>query len=266
MAEAMRLLVIAPAAIDGASLREQVEERAGNRPVEVHLVAPAVTESKLKATLGDSDDAVDDAQSRLEASIEGLRSESVAASGVVGDADPMVATEDALRTFPADEILIVTHRGGEAEWFERDLFDRAAERFQPPIAHVELGAGDGTGGMAETEHAGAGVSGDAPAEGELVLSQNLPPFSARDLLGIGVAIVGTLVLVLLAANVADHSNTGVAAARVLIATALILINLAHVVGLLFFNSLRYRGGGRSLFANVSLFGTPIAIVVSALIR
>jgi hypothetical protein len=265
MPKPRRLLVVAPASVDGSALRGEVERRAGDGPAEVHLVTPAVTDSKLKQAFGDVDHAIDDAEQRLEDSLQGLRSRRVAASGAVGDSDPLVATEDALGTFPADEVLIVTHPGNEADWFERDLFERAAERVEPPVIHVQLGGGNGGGQLAEVERSGAGVPRDEPGEHEVELSPNLPPFSIRDILGIVVAVVGTIILALLAANVADHSNTATAAARTLIAIAFALINLAHVVGLVFFNSQRYRGPGRALFGNLSLFGTPIAIVVSLLI-
>jgi hypothetical protein len=264
MAEPRRLLVVSPPAVDGSALREEVERRAGEQRAEVLLVAPAVIESRIKHALGDVDDSVDDARERLERSVQGLRSERIAASGTVGDADPLVATEDALGTFPADEVLIVTRDGERAEWFEEDLFERATERFEPPVIHVEL-RGENGGGLAEVERSGPGVPRDEPESGEVELSPNLPPFSARDILGIVVAIVGTIVLAILAANVADHHGSSTAAARTLIAIGFALINLAHVVGLVFFNSQRYRGPGREIFGNISLFGTPIAILVSLLI-
>jgi hypothetical protein len=261
---AKRLLVISPAAVDGSALRAEIERRTGDGEAEVRLVSPAVTESRVKHAFGDVDDAIDDAQRRLDQTVEGLGGGGVSASATIGDADPLVATEDALGTFPADEVLVVTHREEEAEWFEEDLFERAAERFEPPIVHVEL-AGNGARGLAETERSEAGISRDEPGPDEVELSPNLPPFSKRDLLSIAVAIVGTIVLALLAANVGDDSNSATAAARILIAIGFALVNLAHVVGLVFFNSQEYRGPGRELFGNLSLFGTPAAIVVSALI-
>jgi hypothetical protein len=257
-----RLLVIAPTGLEGHALRDEIEGRSDGGSVEVRVVFPAVTQSKVKAVMGDVDDAIGDAQDRLEESMAGLRSDRISASAKVGDTDPMVAVEDELNLFPADEVLIVTHDEAEADWFEEDLYERVAERTEPPVTHVELkGGGDG---LVETEHSSPGVP-RKEGEDELELSPNLPPFSARDLLGIGVAIVGTLTLVILAAQVGDHSNTDSAAGRILIATAFILINLAHVIGLVFFNSQGYKGFGRSLFANLSLIGTPIAIVVSLLI-
>jgi hypothetical protein len=264
MARALRLLVIAPAAVDGRALREQIERRSGERPAEVRLVAPAVTESRIQHAFGDVDDAISEAQERLAESARGLRGGRIDASTRIGDSDPLIAAEDALGTFPADEILIVTHRGEEAEWFERDLFERAAERLVPPIAHVEL-EGNGRGELSEVEHAGRGVPRQGPDEQEVILSRNLPPFSPRNLAGIVVAIVGTVVLAILAANPPGGTDSFGGAARILIAMAFALINLAHVVGLVLFNSQRYRGAGESLFGNLSLFGTPLAIVVSLLI-
>jgi hypothetical protein len=258
-----RFLVLTPVATDGNRLRDEIERRTSGEPVEVHLVAPAAPDSKLKATLGDVDGAIGDAEARLNEALAGLRSDRVAASGVVGDADPLIAAEDALGTFPADEILIVTHPEAEAEWFEEDLFDRAAERFEPPVTHVELTT-NGGGQLQEVEHAEAGIRRDEPDEDEIVVSPNMPPFSVRDLIGIGVAIVGTGILALLAAVSGNHSNSAEAAVRILIAIAFSLVNIAHVVGLVLFNSQDYRGFGRPLFAKLSLYGTPAAVVVSLL--
>ncbi len=100
---------------------------------------------------------------------------------------------------------------------------------------------------------------------ELRPSRNWPPLSRMDLLGIGVAVLGTLALVLIAAITADRDAGtlgSLSAARILIATAAVLINMAHVVGIFFFESVNYHGVFQRLFAALSLIGTPIAIVVS----
>jgi hypothetical protein len=97
------------------------------------------------------------------------------------------------------------------------------------------------------------------------ISRNWPPFTRTDILGIAVAVVGTLALVLLAAVTADQdagSLGAVSAARILIAIGALLINLAHIVGILFFESVDYHGVFQRFFARLSLIGTPIALVVS----
>ena len=51
-------------------------------------------------------------------------------------------------------------------------------------------------------------------------------------------------------------------ARVLIATVILLINMAHVVGILFFESVDYHGPFQHFIARLSTFGTIGALVVS----
>jgi hypothetical protein len=102
-------------------------------------------------------------------------------------------------------------------------------------------------------------------ENEWRPSRNLPPLTRMDILGIAVAFLGTAALVMIAvisAN-ADEGNYGpVTIARMLIATGALLINMAHVVGIFFFESVDYHGPFQKFFANLSLFGTIGAIVVS----
>jgi hypothetical protein len=106
-------------------------------------------------------------------------------------------------------------------------------------------------------------------EGEWRASRNLPPLSRTDLVGIAIAVVGTAALVLIAAVSlgGDHTNpySWVTIARVLIAIGALLINLAHVVGIFFFESVDYHGPFQRLFARMSMIGTPAAVAVSLLI-
>jgi hypothetical protein len=77
--------------------------------------------------------------------------------------------------------------------------------------------------------------------------------------------VGTLALILLAAGTADSDagvNGVVSVGRILLAIGAALINLAHVVGILFFESVNYHGVFQRFFARMSLIGTPIAVAVS----
>ena len=76
------------------------------------------------------------AQERLEASLGALAEEGVDARGEVGDADPIQAIDDALRTFGADEIIISTHPPGRSNWLEKQVIVRARERYELPITHV----------------------------------------------------------------------------------------------------------------------------------
>jgi hypothetical protein len=96
-------------------------------------------------------------------------------------------------------------------------------------------------------------------------SANMPPLSRDDMFSIAIAALGTAAVIMIAVISAggEHGHYGpVTIARVLIATGVLLINMAHVVGILFFESLDYHGPFQRFFARLSTFGTVGAIVVS----
>jgi hypothetical protein len=55
---------------------------------------------------------------------------------MVGDADPLQAAADALRVFPADELVVATHPEGRSNWLARGVVERARRRFGLPVVHV----------------------------------------------------------------------------------------------------------------------------------
>ena len=58
------------------------------------------------------------------------------ARGEVGDANPLVAIDDALAHFPASAIVIATLPPGQSNWLERGLLDKARARFGVPVTHL----------------------------------------------------------------------------------------------------------------------------------
>jgi GABA permease len=129
-----RVLVVANETVAGRGLRNEVRRRAG-AGAEVLVVSPALN-SQLRHWTSDEDGARAAAQQRLDESLAALAQDGVDASGVVGDADPLQAIEDALRTFEPDEVILSTHPPGRSNWLERDVPARARERFSLPITHV----------------------------------------------------------------------------------------------------------------------------------
>ena len=96
-------------------------------------------------------------------------------------------------------------------------------------------------------------------------SENMPPLSREDMISIAVAALGTVAVIGIAIVSAggEHGDYGpVTIARVLIATVILVINMAHVVGILFFESVDYHGPFQHFIARLSTFGTIGAIVVS----
>lgn len=261
-----RLLVVATDEVSGPELIGDLRGQLGAGPSEVVVISPAVEKSAFHHALGDVDTASREAQRRLQASLEELGRAGIVALGEVGDSDPVVAAEDALRQFDADEVLIVAHAEEQARWFEDGLFERAKSELQPAVRMVLVRRDSDLGPphLAGVEESGPGRKPEPGAEHELELSANLPRFTPGDLAGIVVAVVGTIVVIVLAAT-GPGSDTGGGAAQILIAMGVALINMAHVVGLVLLESVHYRGGWQHFFRNLSLIATPTAIVVNAAI-
>jgi hypothetical protein len=234
--------------------------------VEVRLVVPKVPETRFRDLMGDVDEPAHHAEDVLAASLATLRQAGVRASGQVGDSDPILAAQDALREAPADEVLIFEHGGEVTPWFEDGLFERAQQSLEPPLRMVVIEQdGAGEGHVREVERAGRGTENFA-AEHE-VAEGYFPGLSRGDAAGIVVGIVGTILAVILAAVGAADANTvsGWHAAAVLIAIGIALLNMAHVVGLTLFESVGYRGGFSDFFHRLSLVLTPAAVVANLLI-
>jgi hypothetical protein len=267
----LRLLVVVAETVPSAALEAQVAQRFDHRRNAVHVVSPAISGSPVKRAFGDVDDAIIAAKERLESSLRELRRVGIEASGSVGESDPVIAIEDALATFPADEILIVTHPEREATGPERDMFKRARQRFEPPITHLSVERGGGhPARVVDEERAGPGLEAGSEREAPRP-SANLPRLSVRDLAGILVATFGTVLLVILAATCEGSEVSGGSpdwgcVVRYILAGGAALINVAHVVGLMLFESVGYRGLGARTFAHLSLWGTPAAIAISLLVH
>jgi hypothetical protein len=85
-----------------------------------------------------------------------------------------------------------------------------------------------------------------------------------DLAGMIAGVFGTIVVAILAAAIASGAGheSGWEAVGILIAIGVALANLAHVVGLGIFESVRYRGGFAKAFHGVALVITPLAVVIN----
>ena len=129
------ILVVANRTCPCPMLLDEVARRASDAPVDVLVVVPALN-SRLRHWLSDIDDAGARAHERLEVALADLRTRGVSARGEVGDANPLVAIDDALARFPASEIVIATLPPGQSNWLERGLIHNARARFDVPVTHL----------------------------------------------------------------------------------------------------------------------------------
>jgi GABA permease len=130
-----RVLVVANETVGGEELMKTIGDLALAGQSEFYVVSPALT-SRLKTWTSDEDGARATAQKRLDATIARLASVGIEARGTVGDVDPVVAIQDAMRTFHPDEIVISTHPEGKSNWLERGVVGAVEERYDAPVRHV----------------------------------------------------------------------------------------------------------------------------------
>lgn len=131
-----RLLVVANETVQGEALRDEIRERCRDRKCEILVVTPALAKSRASHWASDIDEAIELARQRMELSLIEIRRLGLKARGEIGDSDPNTAIEDALRVFPADEIVISTHPPERSRWLEHGVVDKARERIDLPITHV----------------------------------------------------------------------------------------------------------------------------------
>ena len=129
-----KILALVSEPVSADALRSAIgDEDAGD--AEVLVVAPALS-SRKRFLLADPDPAIERAEAVQEETVERLDEEGVDAAGDTGESDPLLAIQDALQTFAADEIVLFTHPGGDRNWLEEGLVEDATERFEAPVRHV----------------------------------------------------------------------------------------------------------------------------------
>jgi hypothetical protein len=116
-----RILLVATPETSG------VAGRIGEGATDVLVVVPALV-STVKALTGAVDDEREAAQTTAESLAGELSRAGVQARGVVGADDTVLAIEDALREFGADEIVLVDH--------DEVLLAKARERFALPVSTI----------------------------------------------------------------------------------------------------------------------------------
>ncbi len=132
-----KILALVSEAVSADVLKSAVGDDVAS-DAEVLVVAPSLN-TRTRFFLADPDPAIERAEQVQEETVERLSEGGVdaAPAGTPGEEDPLLALQDALATYPADEIVLFTHAGGKRNWQEEGLVDDATQRFEPtPVRHI----------------------------------------------------------------------------------------------------------------------------------
>lgn len=137
-----RYLVVANQTLAGEGLLARIRELARHGTCSFHVVVPATpphdhawTEGEARAT----------AKARLDIALSRFVDLGLDAEGEVGDANPMLAIEDALlERGPFDAVVLSTLPPGVSRWLRLDLPHRVESAFGLPVHHV-IGQGERIG-------------------------------------------------------------------------------------------------------------------------
>jgi hypothetical protein len=259
------MLILAGDVIGDERLVREIVRHAEGRTAEARIVAPARVKSPLALAAGDVDEDIEDARRRLAESVEALRRNGIEASGDVGEADPVLALEDGLRLFPADEVIVVARAGERRTWLEEDFIERVRREVDLPVTVAEVEPGEGAGG---SHLAGVPRHLD-PIDAGVRDEDYLPPMSRRDKVALLIGILGTIGLGIASIACAsgqssDHAGTGSCAVPIALAIGAFFVTVFHGAALILMRADEYRGRWERLTAYSLIVGIPPAVIVGVI--
>jgi hypothetical protein len=121
---------------------EQLRAWLGDDVDELKVVVPVVKQS-IFDWLANDERARAQAEVAAERTAGALPGRTVEA--LAGEADPALAIQDALATFPADEIVVVTRPEDEATWLEQDAGLEIGSFLGVPLRRLRVSAAGSAG-------------------------------------------------------------------------------------------------------------------------
>jgi hypothetical protein len=135
MPEQAKVLVVAHQTAANTGLIEAIRKRAEEGPVTFHLVVPRMPHG-MDRLANPQESGEDDARKVLEDALPKLSSAAgQEVTGSLGDAEPLMAIEDAINLGGYDEIIISTLPMGISRWLKLDLISKA-RGLGLPVTHV----------------------------------------------------------------------------------------------------------------------------------
>ena len=270
------VLLVADEIFSGSDVARELENHL-ERPadeVEIKVISAAISHNRLDQELGNIDEALPQAEDRLATIVKQLGDAGFCTEGVTGDSDLLVAIGDGLAQYRPDEIVAVVHVEDESEPVERGIWDRLSTDFREPVTLLRVHHPHGQE-LPEVESVEHAAAHEKTHEEVIRETRNFPPLKTRDVAGIIFGVLGTIglgIIALLAGTQeqgsegSDRALSGDAAIILLIAMGAFLINVAHVVGLVFFQSVRYTGIWEKFMARTSIVVTSVGLVVSLILH
>src|SRR6266508_2759834 len=130
------ILVVASETLAGEELRRELRA-AGAAGVELDVLAPILA-SRSHYLASDVDREGEEARERLAASLAWAAEQGFAAKGEVGDPDPLLAIEDELRDFGADEVIIVTRLRERTSWLAGRMLGHLERELDVPVRQIAV--------------------------------------------------------------------------------------------------------------------------------
>ncbi len=135
MSEPANVLVVAHQTAATSELLDAVRERARRGPVRFHLVVPRQAHGMHKV-VDPQDASADDANQVLAVALPKLSDAAGnEVTGSIGDAEPLMAIQDAINLGSYDEFIISTLPLGISRWLKLDLVSKA-KGLGLPVTHV----------------------------------------------------------------------------------------------------------------------------------
>jgi GABA permease len=129
-----RYLVVANRTLGGGHLVSKVRECLAAGPSQFYVLVPAShTTTDLTWTEGHDRAA---AEARLAEALARFKALGADVEGEVGDANPLEAIRDVMRTGQFDEIILSTLPPGVSRWLGQDLPKRVRKEFRTPLTHI----------------------------------------------------------------------------------------------------------------------------------
>jgi hypothetical protein len=129
------ILVVANETVVSSALVDLIAGKAKDGPVRVTALAPVNQPQQGYVVYYDTRRAA--ARRRLDRTLDRLREAGVPANGVVIEADPVSALQDAIHQLEPDEIVVSTHPQKQSGWLRRNMVDQmrrvAGDR---PFEHI----------------------------------------------------------------------------------------------------------------------------------